>query len=108
MTGIREMFSELSGDEPDWFQLAFCFERAQEALDEAKRDWKRRNPQSMRRYRRSWTERNAEYHRNWRAAHPANETQREKARARKQRWLAANRERQREHHRKWKEKARAA
>lgn len=26
MTGVRELFAELSGDHVDWFQLAFCFE----------------------------------------------------------------------------------
>lgn len=30
MTGIRELFAEFSGDEPDWFQMQFWFEREAE------------------------------------------------------------------------------
>lgn len=38
MTGIAELFAEYSGQDPDWFQLAFCFERTREAELERKRE----------------------------------------------------------------------
>lgn len=41
MTGIKSMFAELSGDEPDWFQLAFCWERARETRLERQRECQR-------------------------------------------------------------------
>ena len=41
MVGIAEMFSELSGDEPDWFQMVFMFERQREIKLERQRESQR-------------------------------------------------------------------
>jgi hypothetical protein len=43
VVGIAEMFREYSGEDVDWFQLAFCFERANDARNERQRyrDWLR-------------------------------------------------------------------
>jgi hypothetical protein len=50
VVGIAAMFAELSGDEPDWFQLAFCFERANDERKERQRyrDWLRAPNQTRR------------------------------------------------------------
>jgi hypothetical protein len=38
VTGIAQLFAELSGDEPDWFQMQFWFERQYEIKKEQCRD----------------------------------------------------------------------
>jgi hypothetical protein len=48
VTGIRELFEEYSGQDVDWFQLCFCWERSEEIRRERHResqrlvDWRKR------------------------------------------------------------------
>lgn len=57
LTGIREHFAELSGEDVDWFQLCFCWERARETKLERHResqrliDWRKRGGPPRRRGR---------------------------------------------------------
>jgi hypothetical protein len=85
MTGIREYFASLQSDRDDeaWFQLAFVFEQRIIQHRELCREWRRWQPRK--RVRRTA------------------EQKRALARARKQRWLAANENAAREHARKWRE-----
>jgi hypothetical protein len=41
VTGIREMFAEYSGEDVDWFQMAFWFENARRAIREAQHTYGR-------------------------------------------------------------------
>lgn len=53
MTGIREMFSELSGSDDDWFQLAFLFESRARELSRRAEDKRKRDPKRMA-YKSKW------------------------------------------------------
>ena len=56
MTGIREMFAELSGDNHDWFQMAFAFERTHDREKERLRyvNWKRDARPERKAYKAHW------------------------------------------------------
>lgn len=54
MVGIAEMFSEYSGEDQDWFQMAFCFEAAQ-----AHRAQKQRERDAALRFRKALPQRGA-------------------------------------------------
>lgn len=116
MTGIKQMFQEYSGEEVDWFQLAFYFEQEHAAKLERNRQWRKSNRIWRRLYqraKRATNENVREYHRNytrqWRATHAehARAVQREQKRA----WRAKNREevllKRREADRRYREKQKA-
>jgi hypothetical protein len=76
MTGIREMFQEYSGEDVDWFQLAFVFEERVRQRNERQRyhDWLR-GPKPTRR------EKCREYQRKYEAKPSAIEMRRARQRA---------------------------
>lgn len=63
MTGIKQMFQEYSGEEVDWFQMAFWFEEGQRRKRERESDWHtlyRHRDRTVKERKARWTAKNPE------------------------------------------------